>query len=75
MNQDYVSRQEYRDLEQRVGKIENRLTRTETRLDSIEQILTKIDDNTTWLKQAYIKGVIGFLTTVGAGLLLWLVTK
>ncbi|MGE8207841.1 hemolysin XhlA family protein [Heyndrickxia sp. NPDC080065] len=69
MENNFVTRDEFKALEKRVGSIENRQTKTETKVDNLEQKLDKIDSNTTWILRliigAFIMAVIGLVLKGG----------
>jgi len=55
---DYVTRKEFSQLNNRVGNLESRQTRTETRTDHLEQKLDKIENNTTWILRIIISSIV-----------------
>ncbi|MDQ0158797.1 hemolysin XhlA family protein [Alkalibacillus salilacus] len=56
--QHYVTRKEFKQLDNRVGDLENRQTRTETRTDHLENKLDKIESNTTWILRLIIGAIL-----------------
>lgn len=69
MDENYVTRKEFSQLDRRVDGLEVRQTRTETRTDHLEQKLDKIESNTNWILRliigAFITAVIGLVLKGG----------
>lgn len=55
---DYVTRYEFNQVEKRVGKVEDRMTRNETKIEHIEATLNDIKGNTNKIIWLIISAVI-----------------
>lgn len=64
--EDYVKRREFNRLDERVTTLDIRQTRTEVRTDHIEEKMSKIESNTTWI----LRIIIGAIITALLGLIL-----
>lgn len=68
-DKDYVTRKEFNQLDNRVGNVEMRQTRTETRTDHLEKKLDRIESNTAWILRliigAFIMAVLGLILKGG----------
>jgi len=65
-NIDYVKRGEFNRLDERVTTLDVRQTRTEVRTDHIEEKMSKIESNTTWI----LRLIIGAFVTALIGLII-----
>lgn len=58
---EYVKRDEFSRLDERVTTLDIRQTRTEVRTEHIENKIDKIDANTTWLLRIVIGAIVAAL--------------
>lgn len=58
---EYVKRDEFNRLDERVTTLDIRQTRTEVRTEHVEKKIDKIDANTTWLLRIVIGAIVGAL--------------
>ncbi len=69
MDGQYVTRDEFNQLDNKVDRVESRLTRNETRTDHLEKKLDKIDSNTTWILRliigAFVMALLGLILKGG----------
>lgn len=69
MDGQYVTRDEFNQLDKKVDRVDNRLTRNEARTDHLEKKLDKIDSNTTWILRliigAFVMALLGLILKGG----------
>ena len=65
-DEDYVKRDEFDRLDERVTTLDIRQTRTEVRTDHIEKKMDRIESNTTWI----LRIIVGAITTALLGLII-----
>ena len=58
---EYVKRAEFNRLDERVTTLDVRQTRTEVRTDHIEEKMSKIESNTTWILRLVLGVIIAAL--------------
>lgn len=62
---DYVTRNEFNQVEKRVGKVEDRMTRSETEIKHVKDTLKSIQGDTRWILRlvigAFIMAVLGLI--------------
>lgn len=58
IEKDYVTRHEFNQVEKRVGKAEDRLTRNETKIEHIEKTLSDIKGNTNKILWIIVSAVV-----------------
>lgn len=64
--EEFIKRAEFDRLDERVTTLDIRQTRTEVRTDHIEEKMSKIESNTTWI----LRIIIGAIITALLGLIL-----
>lgn len=58
MEREYVTRKEFKELNDKVDNLKTEQTRTKERVSHMEDKLDKIEDNTTWILRLIIGAVI-----------------
>ena len=57
-DKDFVSRHEFNQVETRIGKVEDRMTRSETKIEYVEKTLKDIKSNTNKIIWLIVSAVI-----------------
>ena len=57
-DRDYVTRNEFNQLDKRVGKVEDRTTRNETKIEHIEKTLSNIEGNTSKILWIIVSAIV-----------------
>ncbi|WP_176140705.1 hemolysin XhlA family protein [Halobacillus salinus] len=56
--QSYVTRQEFKELDDKVDELKNEHTKTKQRVYNVEQKLDRIENNTTWILRLILGAII-----------------
>ncbi|WP_158290439.1 hemolysin XhlA family protein [Halobacillus salinus] len=58
MDKEYVTRQEFKELDDKVDELKNEHTKTKQRVYNVEQKLDRIENNTTWILRLILGAII-----------------